>query len=287
MTEAASGGSAAGASSDTCYRHPDRRSFVLCQRCGRTVCPQCQVPAAVGVHCPECVARATSALPKRPSALRRAFRPGSRVPVVTYGILALTLVVYALQWISSGAVSNALAYFPPLTAVEPWRMLTTALVHSQSSFVHILFNMYSLFVLGPLLEQLVGRARFATIYVLSALGGSAAVALLAPTAVVVGASGAIFGLLGAFFVIQRRLGGGNVQLIVIIALNLVLGFIVPNVAWEAHVGGLLVGALCAWVMLNTRRADQSRRQVAMLAAIAGGIVAVTVVALAFHGLLLR
>lgn len=249
------------------------------------MCPQCQIPAAVGVHCPDCVAQATSALPKRPSRLRRALRPGSRVPVVTYGILALTLVVFALQFVTGGAIANAFAYFPPYTLIEPWRMLTTALVHSQSSFVHILFNMYSLFVLGPLLEHLIGRARFATVYVLSALGGSAAVALLAPGAVVVGASGAIFGLLGAFFVIQRRLGGGNVQLIVIIGLNLVLGFVVPNVSWEAHVGGLLVGALCAWAMLRTRRADQLRRQIALLAAIAGGIVLVTVVSLALHGLL--
>lgn len=276
MTEPAGGASRAGSDADVCYRHPDRRSFVLCQRCARTVCPQCQTPAAVGVHCPECVASARAAQPRRPSALQRAFRPGSRVPVVSYSILALTLGVFVLQLISQGAVTNALAYDPPLTPSEPWRMLTVALVHSDRSFIHILFNMYSLFVLGPLLESLVGRARFAAIYVLSMLGGSVAVLWLAPGTVVVGASGAIFGLLGAFFVIQRRLGGTSIQLVVIIAINLGIGFIVPGISWQAHIGGLLVGAACAAVMVNTRRADQQRRQVVLLAVIAAVLVLTTI-----------
>ncbi len=276
MTDPVEGAPRAGSDSDVCYRHPDRRSFVLCQRCGRTVCPQCQTPAPVGVHCPECVASARAAQPKRPSALKRAFRPGSRVPIVSYSILAVTLVVFVLQLLSQGAVTNALAYYPPLTLQEPWRMLTVSLVHSDRSFFHILFNMYSLFVLGPLLESLVGRARFATIYVLSTLGGSVAVLWLAPLSAVVGASGAIFGLLGAFFVIQRRLGGSSIQLVVIIAINLGLGFIVPGVSWQAHVGGLLVGAACAVVMLRTRRADQQRRQSLLLALVGAVLVFATI-----------
>lgn len=230
----------------------------------------------MGVQCPDCIAAARAAEPRRPSALARAFRPGSRVPVVSYSILALTLGVFLLQWLTQGAVTSALAYFPPLTALEPWRMLTVALVHSDSSIFHIVFNMYSLWVLGPLLESLIGRARFATVYVLSALGGSVAVLWLAPLSIVVGASGAIFGLLGAFFVIQRRLGGRNVQLVVIIALNLALGFLIPGVSWQSHVGGLIVGAACAAIMLRTRRADQQRRQAFMLAAVAGLLVALTV-----------
>ena len=248
-----------------------------CQRCDRAICPQCQTPAAVGVQCAECIAAARASLPKRRSALVRAFRPGSRVPIVSYSILSLTLVVFALQWVTQGAVTSALAYFPPLTALEPWRMLTVALVHSDRSIFHIVFNMYSLWVLGPLLESLIGRLRFATVYVLSALGGSVAVFWLAPLSAVVGASGAIFGLLGAFFVIQRRLGGRNVQLVVIIAINLALGFLIPGVSWQSHVGGLLVGALCAWVMLRTRRADQGRRQALLIAAIGASLVVATIV----------
>jgi len=197
------------------------------------------------------------------------------VPVVSYSILATTLAVFGLQLISQGAVTSALAYYPPLTLQEPWRMLTVSLVHSDRSFFHILFNMYSLFVLGPLLETLVGRARFAAIYLLSTLGGSVAVLWLAPASIVVGASGAIFGLLGAFFVIQRRLGGTSIQLIVIIAINLALGFFVPGISWQAHIGGLLVGAACAAVLMGTRRADQQRRQALMLAGIGVVLVVAT------------
>ncbi len=218
-------------------------------------------------------------MPRRAPAVVRAFRPGSSAPVVSYSILAVTLAVFVLQWVTQGAVTAALAYFPPLTAIEPWRMLTVALVHSDSSIFHIVFNMYSLWVLGPLLESLIGRSRFAAVYVLSALGGSVAVLWLAPLSIVVGASGAIFGLLGAFFVIQRRLGGRNIQLVVIIAINLALGFLIPGVSWQSHVGGLLAGAACAAIMLRTRRADQQRKQAWLLAGVGALLVAATVLRL--------
>ncbi|NHN44304.1 rhomboid family intramembrane serine protease [Chryseoglobus frigidaquae] len=279
MTDPAAGEPRSGTGAGSCYRHPDRASGVRCQRCDRAVCPECWTPAAVGVQCPECVAAARASLPRRAPAVVRAFRPGSRAPVVSYSILAVTLAVFVLQWVTQGAVTAALAYFPPLTAIEPWRMLTVALVHSDSSIFHIMFNMYSLWVLGPLLESLIGRARFAAVYVLSALGGSVAVLWLAPLSIVVGASGAIFGLLGAFFVIQRRLGGRNIQLVVIIAINLALGFLIPGVSWQSHVGGLLVGAACAAIMLRTRRTDQQRKQAWLLAGIGALLVAATVLRL--------
>lgn len=264
MTDPALGGAAPEAGASVCYRHPDRRSFVRCQRCGRTICGDCQSPAAVGVHCPECTAAARAAAPRRPSAIARAFRPGSRTPVVTYSILAVTIGVFVLQQLTGGAVTQLLLYWPPLTTIEPWRMLTAALVHSERSIFHILFNMYSLFVLGPLLEGLIGRARFLAVYAFSAFGGSLAVLYLAPNQAVVGASGAIFGMLGAFFVIQRRLGGQSRQLIVLIGLNLVIGFVVPGISWQAHIGGLVVGALVALIMIRTRRRDQRRRQNVLL-----------------------
>jgi membrane associated rhomboid family serine protease len=276
-------GAEPGADPNVCYRHPDRRSFVLCQRCGSTVCGECQTPAAVGVQCPACVAEGRSALPKQRPALVRAFRRGGTAPVVTYTILAITLGVFVLQLVSGSAVTRALGYAPPLTPIEPWRMLTVALVHSPSSFFHILFNMYALFVLGPLLEQLVGRARFLAVYLLSTMAGSVAVLWLAPLTFVVGASGAIFGLFGAFFVIQRRLGGNTVQLVVILAINLALGFVVPGISWQAHVGGLVAGALAALILVRTRRHDQQRLQAALLVALGGVLIAGTVMRFAALG----
>ncbi len=276
MTHPEEGGAAAAADRSVCYRHPDRPSFVRCQRCERTICGECQTPAAVGVHCPECTAAARASAPRTASPLVRAFRRGSSTPVVTYSIIALTLAVYVLQLISGGVVTNALGYAPVLTLDQPWRMLTTALVHSPGSIFHLLFNMYALFVLGPLLESFIGRARMIALYALSALGGSVAVLYLAPTSFVIGASGAIFGLFGAIFVIQRRLGGSSIQFIVLIGLNLGLGFIVPNVSWQAHVGGLVIGAVIALMMVRTRRPAQQRLQIGLIAGVGALLIAMTV-----------
>ncbi len=261
-------------SANYCYRHPDRQSFILCQRCGRTICPQCQTQAAVGVHCPECVKEARATAPRTKPAILTSLRSSDR-PVVTYSIIAICVVLYVAQIIPGSPVTNALVYYPPFTAIEPWRMITSLFVHSPGSFFHILFNMYSLFVFGPILERGLGRLRFIALYLLSGLGGSVGVLLLSPGTPVLGASGAIFGLLGAFFVINRRLGGNNIQLIIVIGLNLALGFIVPNVAWQAHLGGLVVGALVALVYLRTRRSDQKNTQIILTAAVFTGLVLVS------------
>ena len=160
-------------------------------------------------------------------------------------------------------------------------MLTSLFVHSQGSLFHILFNMVSLFVIGPILERALGRVRFLVLYLLSGLGGSGAVLLLAPGTPVVGASGAIFGLLGAIFIIQRRLGGNTTQLLVVIALNLAIGFLPgTNIAWQAHLGGLIVGALVALIYLRTRREDQRRLQVLLTAGVLAGLVVITMVGVA-------
>jgi len=275
---------AADDSDNFCYRHPSRQSFVLCQRCGRTICAECQTQASVGVHCPECVREARQRAPKRKPAIVTAFRPSSNKPVVTYSIIALCVLVYVAQFVSGGLVYQLLAYAPELTAIQPWRMITAAFVHSPfalarpTSLLHIAFNMYSLFIFGPILEHLLGRARFLALYLISAFGGSVAVLLLMSNVVVVGASGAIFGLLGAFFIIQRRLGGNNVQLLVVIGINLVLGFLIPNVAWQAHLGGLIAGGAVAFVYLQTRRPNQLRWQIGLVGAIVAALAAVTIVA---------
>jgi membrane associated rhomboid family serine protease len=265
-------------SANYCYRHPDRQSFILCQRCGRTICPQCQTQAAVGVHCPECVKEARASAPRTRPAVLTAVR-STNTPVVTWSIIALCVIVYILQILPNSTVTQTLLYYPPFTYVEPWRMLTALFVHSQNSPFHLLFNMYSLFVFGPILERLLGRLRFLALYLISGFGGSVAVLLLAPQTAVVGASGAIFGLLGAFFVIQRRLGGNNIQLIIVIGLNLVIGFVIPNIAWQAHLGGLVAGAAVAFVFLRTRREDQKVIQAVMITLVVVVLVALSLVRL--------
>jgi membrane associated rhomboid family serine protease len=262
-----------------CYRHPDRQSFIICQRCGRTVCSECQTQAAVGVHCPECVREARESAPRvsrgTTTRIKRSMRSSSGVPVVTYTLIALNVIVFALDFVTGGSLYGWLAYRSDFTATQPWRMLTSTFMHA--SVLHLLFNMFSLFVFGPVIEHAVGHVRFAALYLLAAFGGSVAVMLLAPTQAVVGASGAIFGLLGAYFIIQRRLGGNNTQLLVLIGLNVAFGFIVPNVSWQAHLGGLFVGAAVAAVYTATRHRSKKAIQIASVIAIAVALIVVTVV----------
>jgi len=266
-----------------CYRHPDRQSFIICQRCGRTVCSECQTQAAVGVHCPECVREARESAPRTSrgtrTRIKRSMRSSSGVPVVTYTLIGLNIAVFALDFVTGGSLYGWLAYRGDFTGSQPWRMLTSTFMHA--SVLHLLFNMFSLFIFGPVIENAVGRARFAALYLLAGFGGSLAVLLLAPDQAVVGASGAIFGLLGAFFIIQRRLGGNNAQLLVLIGLNVAFGFIVPNVAWQAHVGGLVVGAAVAAVYMATRHRSKKAVQIASVAGIGVALVAITIAAVTF------
>lgn len=206
-----------------------------------------------------------------------AFRPASSAPVVTWSIIGLCVAVYLLQLVSGGAATNALFYHPLLTESQPWRMLTSLFVHSEQSFLHIIFNMYSLLIFGPILERALGRWRFLALYLLSGFGGSVAVLLIDPRIGVVGASGAIFGLLGAFFVIQRRFGGNSVQLMIVIGLNLVIGFVIPNIAWQAHIGGLVAGGITALVFLRTRGPRKRNEQLLLLAAVLAGLIVLTVI----------
>jgi membrane associated rhomboid family serine protease len=272
-------------SGNFCYRHPDRQSFVLCQRCGRTICAQCQTQAAVGVHCPECVREARASAPKQKPAILTAVRRSTRSdgPVVTYSLIALCALVFVAQYLSGGpsggTVTQDFLYFPPWTEFEPWRMVTSLFLHG--SILHIALNMYSLLLFGQILERALGRWRYLTLYLLSGVGGSVGVLLIAPGIAVLGASGAIFGLLGAFFVIQRHLGANSVQLMVVIGLNLVAGFIIPGIAWQAHVGGLVVGALVAWILTRTRQRTQRTGQILLLAAVFVALVAITFVGVAW------
>lgn len=269
-----------------CYRHPDRQSFVLCQRCLRTICPECQTPAAVGVVCPECMKEQRAS---QTNAQKKAERRWSRSrpvvvsdtrPLATYAIIGITALVYIVtlipgfgRTVESALMFWAPALYPPLTGTfEPWRLLSVSLVHS--GFWHIGLNMLALLLIGRSLEPLLGRVRFVTLYLLSTLGGSVAVALLSFGTPVVGASGAIFGLFGALIVIGRHIGANIAGIAVVLAINLAIGFIPGfNVSWQAHVGGLVVGVIVGFIYTRTRAASQRTLQIALLVATGAGLVA--------------
>jgi membrane associated rhomboid family serine protease len=271
-----------GTAANFCYRHPGRQSFILCQRCGRTICPECQTQAAVGVICPECMREQRQSAPRTKSAARtrlgRLTAPGE--PVVTYSIIALTLVVFLLQLIPGLGVTDALRYAGVYSypgSFEPWRMLTSVFVHSTGFIVHVLLNMYTLWIFGQILERMLGRGRFLALYLLSGLAGSLGVLFLAsPLVPVVGASGAIFGLMGAFLVIQRKLGGNATQLLILVGINLVIGFLPGlNVAWQAHVGGLIGGAIIGLIFVQTRQRSKRTLQFVLLGGFGALLVALS------------
>ncbi|MFJ3957327.1 rhomboid family intramembrane serine protease [Arthrobacter sp. NPDC090010] len=238
-----------------CPRHPDRVSYVRCQRCERPACAECQRPAAVGVQCVDCVREAQASAPRVRGTFGGAVAAGR--PVITWGIIAVCTVVYALQWLIPGDyIFQQFAFANVYAVSEPWRMITSAFLHSQGNVLHLLLNMYTLWIFGQALEPLLGRARFLALYLISAVGGSVGYLLLTPwlpIVGVVGASGAIFGLFGAMLLVQRRRGGPMTQLWVLLAINLAFGFMVSGIAWQAHLGGLVTGAACAAVLVGTGR----------------------------------
>ncbi|GAA3663273.1 rhomboid family intramembrane serine protease [Microbacterium marinilacus] len=263
-----------------CYRHPDRMSFALCQRCQRTICPECQTQAAVGVICPECLRDQKRArTPAQKRADRRWGRGGGgvavvpgRAPVTTWilGITAGMFLLDLLAGLTGFSLSSLLSFWAPAlypqlgVGFEPWRLLTPLLVHS--GFLHIALNLLSIWVIGRLLEPMLGPWRFLALYLVGGLGGSVAVALLAFGTPVVGASGALFGMLGALVVIGRQLGGNVTGILVLLGINLVIGFLVPgSISWQAHVGGLIAGTAVGFVYSRTRRPGQTRQQVALVA----------------------
>lgn len=219
-----------------CYRHPGRPAFVGCNRCGRPVCPECMRGAAVGHQCVDCAHAGIVAAP-RPIALAQ--RAG--VPVVTYSLIAVNVAAYVMQLVLPGLV-KVLSLVPLIVASgEYHRLLSSAFMHY--GLVHIGFNMWALYVLGPPLEQHLGRLRFGALYFLSALGGSVVVYLFSsPISATAGASGAIFGLFGATLVAAKRLRLDVRWLATLIVINLVITFSFPGVSWQGHIGGLMTGA---------------------------------------------
>jgi len=272
-----------------CPRHPDREAYVRCQRCGRPACPECQRPAAVGIQCVDCVREAARTTPSAQTVFGGRATDGT--PVVTYSIIAICAVVYLIQR-ADPTITARFSFVPALGWTEPWRFLTAAFLHSPATIFHILLNMFALWSLGQYLEPMLGRARFAALYLISGIGGQVAVSLLAgsPTLAglrtgldmawvtpVVGASGAIFGLFGALLVLNRHLGRSSAAMYATIAINAAFGFIYPGIAWQAHLGGLVTGAGCAAIIVAFRHQGVRQRVWLALGGVLGLLVAVVLV----------
>ena len=254
-----------------CPRHLDRVSYVRCQRCGRPTCPECQRPAAVGVQCVDCVREGQRSVRAPRTHFGAAVRDGR--PVVTLTIIGICTAVWLLQQVSP-TVTQELSFAPYQGVSEPWRFLTAAFAHAQGQPLHILFNMFALYQIGSYLEPMLGRARFASLYLISALGGSVGYLLLAtpPGSVqdlrqgsawvigTVGASGAVFGLFAALLVLNRHLGRSSAGIVVGLANNAVLGFVIPGIARQAHHGGAITGAVLAALITVTAPRPRQRLQ---------------------------
>src|SRR5947207_6190696 len=265
-----------------CYRHPDRETGLSCSECGRPICYECMTPAPVGLRCPEHSGK--------PQGVRKVTRPmqqavtgvgSNRVNAVTMTLIGINVAVFVAElavggtingqgnWIyRHGALFASGVYFgggvfpaPPgagglatvgLAHGEWWRLVTAAFLHYGP--FHLAINMYSLFFAGTLLEHVIGRWRFLLLYVGSGIAGSAGAILLSPNSVTVGASGAIFGILGALFVLERR---GNIttggQIAGLIVINLIFTFAVANISVGGHIGGLIGGVILMWLLVHSRR----------------------------------
>ena len=259
-----------------CYRHPDRQSFILCQRCGKTVCSSCQTQASVGVHCPDCVKAARQNAPKRPPATvraARAWRSGADRPLATYVALGLVVVFFL-----AGLVPELLAhiaFFSYAVVVQPWTVLTYPFVHVSP--ISLLLDGLILFLVGRQIEQMLGRSRFITVFLAASLAGAVAILLFVPGGVVIGSGPVVWGMFGAILVYSRMQGGNVNGLLIMLGLFLVLGLIIGS-TWQANVGGLVAGTALTAVYLRLGAVRQQRQRTLAVTAIIGGLVLLAVVA---------
>ncbi len=199
---------------------------------------------------------------------------------MTIALIGICVAVYLGQVALGDSFTVRFLYAPFLTESQPWRMLTSAFLHSPDMVLHILFNMYALWLIGPYLESLFGAARFLALYLICAFGGSVGYLVLTHwnSAGAVGASGAVFGLFAAYLVVQRRLRRDATGMFVVIGLNLVIGFLPGlHVAWQAHVGGLVTGLAGAAILTYAPREQRTLVQVAGLAGLTLVLLALTVI----------
>lgn len=259
------------AEAPSCYRHPGRRTYVRCNRCDRYICADCMRAAAVGHQCVECVEAGARTI--RQPRTQFGGRERAGMPVVTYALIAINVLTFIAQKSTAGLQSQLTLWPPAVADGQLYRLVTSAFVHYGTA--HLVLNMWALYVVGPPLEMLLGRLRFGALYALSLLGGSVLVYLLTLNTATAGASGAVFGLFGATFVVAKRLNLDMRWVVIVIVINLVFTFVARGISWQGHVGGLVTGVLVAAAYVYAPREQRN--------AIQG---AVTVVALGlFAGLI--
>ncbi|MFJ3985808.1 rhomboid family intramembrane serine protease [Streptomyces fungicidicus] len=271
-----------------CYRHPERETGIRCTRCERPICPECMVDASVGFQCPECVREGRGTAHAPAASVPRTIAGGAVAAdprLVTKILLGINLAVFLAVQVRPSLVRDLYligtwppAPFLPTQGVaegEWYRLFTSMFTHQE--IWHIAFNMLSLWWLGGPLEQALGRARYLTLYLISGLAGGALTYLLASgTTASLGASGAIFGLFGATAVLMRRLNYDMRPVIALLVINLIFTFGWSNIAWQAHIGGLVAGVVIGYAMVH---APRERRALVQYGTCALVLVAVAVMTL--------
>ena len=255
----------------TCYRHPSRETGVACSNCGNPICPDCMTATPVGMRCPDCARQKTPT---------RSLQSMAVEPIATYVMIALNVAVFVGARSSVQAQSDLILFGPAVADGDYWRLLTSGFLHVE--LMHIALNMLSLFWLGRMIEPALGHARFVAIYFVALLGGSLGVMILSPDEATLGASGAIYGLLGAAIVMARNRQISLIQsgLIPILAINFVLTISLPGISLGGHLGGLIGGLVATFVVeqLSMRRRNSLVPAVVSCAvlAVATAVVAVTI-----------
>ncbi len=256
-----------------CYRHPEREAGVRCTRCSKPICPECMITASVGFQCPTCVKGSGQRV-----RTMRSLAGASSSPFVTMTLIGLNVAVYVLVIATGGSLfdgggtlsNDLLLYAPFVAAGEWWRLYTSGFLHV--GLMHLGFNMFLLYLLGQLLEPTLGRTRFAVLYLVALVGGSLGSMVLQQDVAAAGASGAVFGLMGAAFVAYRQQGINPMQTQIgpLLVLNLLLSFVLPGIAWGGHLGGLIAGGVAGAILFATDGADRARRTAGTAACVALG-----------------
>ena len=269
-----------------CVRHPDRATGLSCTRCGRPACPECLREASVGYQCVDCVEQARRGVRRGGIKLVGTARSGH--PVMAYVLIALNVLIFGWTVAEAGSITdNADAPLFYEWALVPglvhdgewWRVLTSGFLHIGP--IHLLFNMMALWILGRDMEMALGRGRFLAVYLISLLGGAAAVMLFSgPNQAVAGASGAVFGLMGGLAVVLRRLRAPVGQVIGLIVVNVVISVVIPGISILGHLGGLAVGAAATGALVYA----PARNRLVVQSAALGGLTVLVVLLLAVSAL---